>query len=279
MQRLPERMATTAPHPSGHEAETPVQIPARGWWQVTRRALKESSDDNVSILAGGVAFFAFLAVFPAIIATITLYGLIADPAQVAEQIESLSGTLPQEAQPLIADQLNSVVQSSGSALGFSLILSLLAAVWSASSGIGNLIQAVNLAYDEQESRGFLKVKGIALALTLGAIVFVLVLRQGRLARLSVDPAGRWQGAARPSYRVYLGWAATPPAIGWAAEKRGEPSLTEQVTTWAGRLAGAVATRSRSVTRGATAGATAAGPRTAPSRCFRRSARSSPRGSG
>ena len=67
---------TTSPRPPGHEAETPVQIPARGWWQVTRRAFKESSDDNVSILAGGVAFFAFLAIFPAIIAAITLYGLI-----------------------------------------------------------------------------------------------------------------------------------------------------------------------------------------------------------
>jgi membrane protein len=92
-----------------------------------------------------VAFFAFLAIFPAIIAAITLYGLIADPADVARQIESLSGMLPKETQPLIADQLNSVVQSSGGALGFSRIISLLAAIWSASSGTGNLIQAVNLA--------------------------------------------------------------------------------------------------------------------------------------
>jgi membrane protein len=165
---------TTSARPPGHEAETPVQIPARGWWQVTRRAFKESSDDNVSILAGGVAFFAFLAIFPAIIAAITLYGLIADPADVARQIASLSGMLPKETQPLIADQLNSVVQSSGGALGFSLIISLLAAIWSASSGTGNLIQAVNLAYDEKESRGFLKVKATALALTIGAIVFVLI---------------------------------------------------------------------------------------------------------
>jgi membrane protein len=121
-----------------------------------------------------VAFLAFLAIFPAIIAAITLYGLIAEPADVARQLGSLSGMLPQETQPLIADQLNSVVQGSGGALGFSLIVSLLAALWSASSGTGNLIQAVNLAYDEKESRGFLKVKGTALALTLGAIVFVLI---------------------------------------------------------------------------------------------------------
>jgi membrane protein len=174
---------TTSPRPPGHEAETPVQIPARGWWQVTRRAFKESSDDNVSILAGGVAFFAFLAIFPAIIAAITLYGLIADPADVARQIESLSGMLPKETQPLIADQLNSVVQSSGGALGFSLIISLLAAIWSASSGTGNLLKAINIAYDEDESRGFLKVRGLALALTLGAIVFMLL----TLALVAVVP--------------------------------------------------------------------------------------------
>jgi membrane protein len=126
------------------------------------------------MLAGGVAFFAFLAVFPALIAAITLYGLIADPGQVAGQVESLAGTLPQETQPLITDQLNSVVSTSGGALGVSLVVSLLAALWSASSGTGNLIQAVNLAYDEDESRGFLKLRGLALLLTLGAIVFVLV---------------------------------------------------------------------------------------------------------
>ncbi|WP_433559910.1 YihY/virulence factor BrkB family protein [Pseudonocardia xinjiangensis] len=158
----------------GQEAETPVQIPPRGWWQVVRRAFKESSADHVPMLAGGVAFFAFLAFFPALIAAITLYGLIADPGEVAGQVESLAGTLPQETRPLIADQLNSVVSTSGGALGVSLVVSLLAALWSASSGTGNLIQAVNLAYDEEETRGFLKMRGLALLLTLGAIVFVLV---------------------------------------------------------------------------------------------------------
>jgi membrane protein len=135
------------------------------------------------MLAGGVAFFAFLAVFPALIAAVTIYGLVADPAQVAAQVESLAGTLPQAAQPLIADQMNAVVASSSGALGVGLVISLLAALWSASSGTGNLIQAVNLAYDEQESRGFLKLRGIALLLTLGAIVFVLV----TLALVAVVP--------------------------------------------------------------------------------------------
>lgn len=135
------------------------------------------------MLAGGVAFFAFLAIFPAIIAALTLYGLIADPQTVAAQVRDLSAVLPQQAQPIVADQLQSVTATSGRALGIGLIVSLLAALWSASSGTGNLIKAVNLAYDEDETRGFLKVRGIALLLTVGAIVFVLA----TLALVTVVP--------------------------------------------------------------------------------------------
>lgn len=158
----------------GDEAQTPTEIPPRGWWQVTRRAVKESGADNVPMLAGGVAYFAFLAVFPALIAAVTLYGLVADPGTVARQVEALAGTLPRETQPLIAGQLDSIVSSSNGALSIGLVVSLLAALWSASSGTGNLMKAVNLAYDEDETGGFLRLRATALALTLGAIVFVLL---------------------------------------------------------------------------------------------------------
>jgi membrane protein len=167
----------------GKDAEKPTEIPPRGWWQVVRRAFKESSADNVPILAAGVAFFGFLAIFPAMIAAITLYGIFADPETVAAQVRDLSAALPEQAQPILADQLQSVASASGGALGIGLVVSLLAAVWSASSGTGNLLKAINIAYDEDESRGFLKVRGIALALTLGAIVFLLL----TLALVAVVP--------------------------------------------------------------------------------------------
>jgi len=168
---------------AGEEAEKPTEIPPRGWWQVVRRAFKESSADNVPILAAGVAFFAFLAIFPAIIAAISLYGLVADPETVAAQARDLSAALPEQARPILADQLQSVASASGGALGVSLVVSILAALWSASSGTGNLLKAINIAYDEDETRGFLKVRGIALALTLGAIVFLLL----TLALVAVVP--------------------------------------------------------------------------------------------
>ncbi|TWF81342.1 membrane protein [Pseudonocardia hierapolitana] len=170
--------------PPGRDADTPVQIPPRGWWQVVRRAFAESKADHVPMLAGGVAFFAFLAVFPALIATLTIYGLVADPAQVAREVEGLAGALPREAQPLVAEQLGAVVASSDGALGIGLVVSLVAAIWSAASGTGNLVQAINIAYDEDETRGFVRLRATALLLTLGAIVFVLV----TLALVAVVPA-------------------------------------------------------------------------------------------
>ncbi|RZT85791.1 membrane protein [Pseudonocardia sediminis] len=168
---------------SGRQARTPTGVPPRGWWQVLRRAFAESSADNVSMLAGGVAYFGFLAIFPALIAGVTLYGLVADPATVTRQVQDLTALLPQEAQPLITDQLTSIASGGGSALGIGLVVSLLAAVWSASSGVGNLMQAVNLAYDEKEGRGFVALRGTALLLTVGAVVFVLA----TLALVAVVP--------------------------------------------------------------------------------------------
>ena len=160
--------------PPGGQAESPTQIPRAGWKMIVKRAYKESNDDNASLLAAGVAFYAFLALFPALIAAVTLYGLVADPAQVEEQIATISDTLPQDAASLISTQLRDIASSSSSALGWGLLASLAGALFSASGGVQNLIKAVNIAYDEEETRGFLKLRGLALLLTLGAVVFLVV---------------------------------------------------------------------------------------------------------
>ncbi|MGZ8751055.1 MAG: YihY/virulence factor BrkB family protein, partial [Pseudonocardia sp.] len=168
----------------GDQAEVPTQIPPKGWWQVTRRAFKESSADNVGILAGGIADAAFLAVFPALIAGISLFGLVADPETIAQQAEGVLAALPETAQPLLRDQIVSLTQTPSGALTFSFVVSILLALWSASSGTSSLMTGINIAYDEQESRNFVKLRGTALLLTLGAIVFVLL----TLALVAVVPA-------------------------------------------------------------------------------------------
>src|SRR5215218_1106314 len=148
----------------GEQAEQPTQIPAKGWWQVTRRAFKESSADNVGILAGGIAYAAFLALFPALIAGISLFGLVADPATIAQQAEGVLAALPETAQPLLRDQIVALTQTPSGALSFSLVVSILLALWSASAGTSSLMTGINIAYDEQESRNFLKLRGTALLL-------------------------------------------------------------------------------------------------------------------
>jgi len=158
----------------GVHAEKPTDIPARGWKQIVKRSWAENGADNMPIIGGGVAFFGFLSIFPALIAAISLYGLIASPETVTRQIESLSDQLPRDAQALLSDQLTAITQNSGGALTLSLIISILGALWSASGGVSNLVKAVNIAYDEVETRNFVKLRLISLALTLGAIVFVLV---------------------------------------------------------------------------------------------------------
>jgi membrane protein len=167
----------------GGSAEKPSEVPAKGWLQIAKRGWAEAKVDQVPLLAAGLAFYAFLAIFPALIACVLLYSLISDPNQIATQVNSLGEAVPGEVRDLITQQLTAQAGKSG-ALGWSSALTILLALWSASGGVSNLMTAVNTAYDEEETRGFVKKRAIALALTLGAIVFVIII----LALVAVVPA-------------------------------------------------------------------------------------------
>ncbi|HWI43283.1 MAG TPA: YihY/virulence factor BrkB family protein [Nocardioides sp.] len=158
----------------GSQAESPTDIPKRGWFQIVKRAWREAKSDQVPLLAAGVAFYSFMAMFPALIAAVMLYGLVRDPADVQQQIQSLSDTLPSDAANLLTTQLEAITATSSGSLGLGLLISLLLALWSASGGVGNIMSAVNIAYDEEENRGFVKRKLLSLGLTLAAIVFMVV---------------------------------------------------------------------------------------------------------
>jgi membrane protein len=170
--------------PPGAEAEKPTEIPPTGWWQVTKRAWREAKADQVPLLAAGVAFYSFLAIFPAMIAAVMLYGLVRDPEDVQRQVDQLSDALPSDAASLLTTQLEAITSTSSRSLGLGLLISLVLALWSASGGVGNIMSAVNFAYDEEETRGLVKRKLLSLVLTLGAIVFVVV----AIALVAVTPA-------------------------------------------------------------------------------------------
>jgi membrane protein len=158
----------------GRQADSPTEIPAKGWKDILKRTWVERKNDNVQILAAGSAFYLFLALFPALIATISVYGLVSDPADVQRQLEGALTGLPTEAAELIRTQLTNVADTDAGGLAVSTIISILAAIWSASKGMQALITSLNIAYNEDETRGFVKLRGLALLLTLGLIVAVAV---------------------------------------------------------------------------------------------------------
>ncbi|MEW1958763.1 YihY/virulence factor BrkB family protein [Kineococcus sp. NPDC059986] len=156
----------------GEQAESPRQIPRRGWVAVTWRAWAEAKDDQVPLLAAGVAFKAFLAVFPALTAAFLLWGIFGDTRTIVDQVNGVAA-IPTAARQLVTDQVGQVASGKSTA-GVTAVVAILLALWSASSGVENLMAATNLAYDEKETRGFLRRKGTALVLTVGAIVFMLL---------------------------------------------------------------------------------------------------------
>lgn len=158
----------------GRHAADPQHIPTSGWRDVLFRVKDQISKDNVSIVAAGVAFYCVLALFPALAATVSIYGLVTSQQEVQQQIGSISDLLPTEAQSLIQEQLLSISTSTGSALGFGAIGGLLLAIWSSSKGMSALITSLNIAYNEEEKRSFFKVTALALFLTIMGIIFVIV---------------------------------------------------------------------------------------------------------
>lgn len=168
-----KRIVVPQRHP-GEAAQQPSDIPSGGWKEILTRTKAEIKNDHLSLLAGGVAFKALLALFPAIVAAISIWSLVADPQQMAQQAESMTQALPSGAGQLIQDQVSQVAQSGQSTLSVALAISVALALWGASGGMAGLIEGATAAYDEVDTRSFPVRRGIAILLTLGGMVFLLI---------------------------------------------------------------------------------------------------------
>lgn len=164
----------------GRLADAPADIPARGWKDILWRVFESSLEDRVLTLAGGMAFFCLLALFPGLSAMVTLYGLIADSSTISSHLSGLAFVLPAGAFELIADQINLAVKASSGTLSFSFALSFLFAIWSANAGIKATIDGLNVAYGERERRSVIALNVesliftfLAIAAGIGAIVFII----------------------------------------------------------------------------------------------------------
>src|SRR5579864_2190823 len=126
--------------------------------------------DNISLLAAGVAFYALLAIFPGLVFVIAMFGLLADPAQVQQQLLELKGFLPVEAWNALDSQLLALTRQNSTSLSLASIVSLALALINARLGAYSMMGALNVVYKREETRSFAQINGIAFVFTIAAIL-------------------------------------------------------------------------------------------------------------
>jgi membrane protein len=170
--RLRRRLSQPA---QGRDFPTPFQITGAGWKDILWRAYERAGEDRLLATAGGVVFFGLLAVFPAITALVSCYGLFANPSTIGDNLQTLALMLPEGAFQIVQDQISRVVSKGNTQLGATFLFGLGLAIWSANAGVKSVIDALNVAYEEQEKRGFVKLNLVSLTFTVGGIVALLLL--------------------------------------------------------------------------------------------------------
>ena len=156
------------------KAEAPWQITARGWTNILYRVWKDTGKKNLSLVAGGVTYYLLLALFPALAALVSVYGLVADPADMAKSVQSLSGMLPPSTVTLIGTGLRQLVSASSRSLGLGAVIGIGIAIWSSVRGMTGMMTALNIAYAQPERRGFIRFNVTALMLTVVVIAGGLI---------------------------------------------------------------------------------------------------------
>jgi len=158
----------------GRHATSPRQIPWAGWKDILWRTSGQIGDDRLLAVAAGVVFYGLLAIFPAVTAFVSLYGLFAKASTISDHLSLAAGVIPSGGVEIIQEQINRITAKGDARLSLAFAFSLGLALWSANAGMKAVIDALNVACNEKEKRGFIKLNLISLALTGGAILSLLV---------------------------------------------------------------------------------------------------------
>ncbi|KPH65084.1 hypothetical protein AMS58_19340 [Pseudoalteromonas porphyrae] len=164
----------TAKNKRGHQARTPTSIPILGWWDITKRVYVSLSQDNLSFVAAGVAFYALLAIFPAIAALVSVYAYFSSPAEISAHLSQFITLLPPSSRDIVLEQVTAVSQKSHTTLSISAIGTLLLAIWSSSKGCQALITACNITYHEHNKRAFFQALIVRFIFSVGAIMVAVI---------------------------------------------------------------------------------------------------------
>jgi membrane protein len=186
-----ERGGTRAAVP-GLAAHAPHRIPPAGWQQVLRRAAQQAGAERVPLMSAGIAFFAVLSIAPVLVTALSVYGAINTPAQAQAQLSEMAADLPPDLRAVIADQLTTITAASTGVLTFRGLTSLLLALWTATTAMSSLVDALTLAYHETETRSLLR----RTALSLGFVLGGALLLGAALAGIGI--VTRWLAAAPPT---------------------------------------------------------------------------------
>jgi membrane protein len=168
-----QQVARTMQPGRGRSAKTPTHIPLRGWKDILWRTYEDIGSHRLLMIAAGVVFYAMLAVVPAITALVSIYGLFAKASSINEHLSFIASVMPGTAYELIRDQITRIAGNNDGKLTFAFIFGLGLALWSANAGMKSIFDALNVVYDEDEKRGFIKLNAISLAFTLGAVLALL----------------------------------------------------------------------------------------------------------
>jgi membrane protein len=171
----------TAAPGHGRCAGNPLQIPLRGWKDILFRTFQQINEDRLLATAGGVVFYGLLALFPAITALVSSYGLFADPATISQHLQSLALMLPEGSFAIVQDQVDRVLAKNNSTLGLTFAVGLLIAIWSANAGMKAVLDALNVVYEEKEKRSFVTLNLVSLSFTIASLAAILAMVGGVVA--------------------------------------------------------------------------------------------------
>ena len=165
----------------GRAAETPSEIPAKGWQDIAWRVYNGIQNDRILLVSAGVTFYGLLALFPATAAVVSLYGLFADASSINDHLRLLSGFLPEGALEVVGEQIKRIALHGEGTLGFAFVTTLVLSLWGANAGTKSIFDALNIIYKEREKRSFFQLTVQSLVFTLGGIGLALVALGGIVA--------------------------------------------------------------------------------------------------
>jgi membrane protein len=188
------------------ELDRPRRLSRRDWWEIANRMRQAGKRHQATVLAGGVAFYGFLSMLPALVALVSGYGLLANPDDVRHQVDALAGGLPAAVQAAIYREMSGLVARSSRALSLEATIGLFAAIWAATKGTKALITALSFAFGQKETRGFIRMKLTAFLFTAGAILFG-VLAIGAMIVLPIVMSRLGLSVVHQHLAVWLRWPA------------------------------------------------------------------------